>query len=58
MALSPRRDGALQLTRRLVPPATVSLGAAGAPGRPVGVPLPESEYGPSPAALPARTCTS
>ena len=56
MALPPLA-GAVQETRRLVALAAETLGAAGRPGLALGGPLAEGEYGPSPAALPARTCT-
>ena len=49
--------GAVQETRRLVAPAEATDGAAGRPGLALGVPLPEGDQAPSPAPLPARTCT-
>ena len=58
MIAEPLLDGAVQETRKLVPPATETDGAAGRPGLSIGTPLPDGDQLPLPAALPARTCTS
>ena len=49
--------GAVQETRMLATPAQATDGAAGRPGVSFGVPVPDGDQSPSPAALPARTCT-
>ena len=49
--------GAVQETRMLAAPAQATDGAAGRPGFSFGVPVPDGDQSPSPAALPARTCT-
>ena len=53
----PRLVGAVQETDRLVALAAETVGTAGRPGFSSGVPVPEGDQGPSPAALPARACT-
>ena len=53
----PLSAGAVQETRRLVPLATETDGAAGRPGLPFGAPLPDGDHSPSPAAFSARTAT-
>ena len=49
--------GAVQETDRLEPLAAEAVGAAGRPGVSLGVPVPDGDQAPLPAALPARTCT-